>query len=455
MTTSASNLATSTLDKVAQALASVPRAAYSVPHVYPAAAPAYALAPMAERPHPRSDQLRLYVHVPYCRYHCTFCHFAVRVGGDAGAMARYVRALKEELRWVEPGTPLSQLFMGGGTPTALDPGLLDEVLESIFERMPLHGRHVHTVEASPETISPAHIEVLKRRGIRRVSMGIQSLDAEVLGVVQRRHSPEQALSACELLVGSGLILNVDLIYGLPRQTEESFLRDLRAIAERGVPSLTLYSLRINERTPVTKVLRDEDCFDLARLMRWREFLTRSAEDLGYTQTRWHTFKRLDTSARFHERLPHFDDSGSGYQLGIGMSARSQLGHTVYRNHDNLGVYLQRVERGQSPVEQVVRLTEEDRMTQFVARSIGDGKTLVRAHYERTFGRPFDQDFGEVLTRLTAAGLIEDDGAVLALSELGKLVYDIVILAFYPKHARDWLAASRASLVRSGPALSPL
>lgn len=455
ISTATTNLSASTLEKVAHALASVPRAAYSVPHVYPAAAPAYTLEPMAERPRPLSDHLRLYVHVPYCRYHCTFCHYAVRVGGDTGAMARYVRALKDELRWVEPGTPLSQLFVGGGTPTALAPALLDEVLEGIFNRMPLHGRHVHTVEASPETISPAHIEVLKRRGIGRVSMGIQSLDGNVLGVVQRRHSPEQALAACDLLVDSGLIVNVDLIYGLPRQTEESFLRDLRAIAERGVPSLTMYSLRINERTPVARVLRDADRFDLAGLMRWRAFLTRSAEDLGYTQSRWHTFKRLDTSARSHERLPHFDASGSGYQLGIGMSARSQLGHTVYRNHDNLDVYLDRVERCRSPVEQVVRLSEEDRMTQFVARSIGDGKTLARAHFERTFGRPLDQQFGEVLTRLTAAGLIDDDGAIIGLSQLGKLAYDIVTLAFYPKHARDWLAASGASLVRADPALSPL
>jgi oxygen-independent coproporphyrinogen-3 oxidase len=285
-------------------------------------------------------------------------------------------------------------------------------------------------------------------------MGIQSLDNTVLGAVHRRHSAEQALAACELLVGSGLIVNVDLIYGLPHQTEESMRRDLTAIAERGVPSLTLYSLRINERTPVARALRDEDRFDLAGLMRWRAFLVRVTRDLGYTQTRWHTFKRLDTSARSHERVAHFDDSGSGYQLGIGMSARSQLGHTVYRNHDNLDVYVERVERGQSPVEHVVRLSEEDRKTQFIARSIGDGKTLDRARYERTFGCQFNQDYGDVLGRLAGAGLVEDDGSVVALSELGKLAYDIVTLAFYPQHSRDWLAASRASLVRTEPAVSP-
>jgi oxygen-independent coproporphyrinogen-3 oxidase len=446
-------LSPSTLAQVARALASVPRGAYSVPHVYPAAAPAYESAPKAERPHPDSDHLRLYVHVPYCRYHCSFCHYAVRVGANAAAMARYVRALGDELAWVEPGTPLSQLFMGGGTPTALPPDLLDAVLAGIFGRMPPHGRHVHTVETSPETISPGHVEVLKRRGIGRVSMGIQSLDDDVLGTVHRRHSSAQALAAVDLLVGSGLILNVDLIYGLPHQTPESFLRDLRALAERGVPSFTTYSLRLNERTPVARVLREDERFDLSGLMRWRALVARGAQHLGYVQTRWHTWKRLDSRAREHERLAHYDDSGSGYQLGIGVSARSHLRHAVYRNHDNLDVYLERVERGGSPVEQVLRLGETDRMTQLIARSIGDGKPLARVRYERAFGRPIDEDFGDVVARLTEAGLVDDDGATLALSELGKLAYDVVTLAFYPPHAREWLArrGERVSLIRSDTA----
>jgi oxygen-independent coproporphyrinogen-3 oxidase len=150
-------------------------------------------------------------------------------------------------------------------------------------------------------------------------MGIQSLEEDLLGRVQRRHTPEQALAACELLVGSGLIVNVDLIYGLPGQTEQSFARDLRLISERGVPAVTLYSLRINERTRLGQLL-DGARVDLPKLMRWRAFVKSTAEELGYTQTRFHTFKRLNSPAKKHERLPTFDQSMSGFQLGIGMSA---------------------------------------------------------------------------------------------------------------------------------------
>ena len=195
----------------------------------------------------------------------------------------------------EPGTPLSQLFVGGGTPTALHPELLDQVLAAIFDRMPLYGRHVHTVEASPETISPAHIEVLKRRGVGRVSMGIQSLDNAVLGAVHRRHSAEQALAACELLVGSGLIVNVDLIYGLPtrrrrasagicghRWTRGPVAHALQPAHQRAHPG----SQGASRRGPIRS--RRADAVAGVRRVR---------RDLGYTQTRWHTFKRLDTSAR--------------------------------------------------------------------------------------------------------------------------------------------------------------
>ena len=291
---------------------------------------------------------------------------------------------------------------------------------------------MHTIETSPETLSQAHLDVILRHGIGRVSMGIQSLVPEVLDTVHRRHEASQALAAAELLVASGLVVNVDLIYGLPGQTPESFLADLTTLAALGVPALTCYSLRVTERTPVTRALGGEP-FDLARLMAWRAFVKESAESLGYAQTRWHTFKRLDSIAATHERMPSFDEKSlRGFQLGVGMSARSNLGHAVYRNHPVHDVYIERIERGESPVEEVFRFDEDDRKTQFVARSLGDGKPLVHSAYQSAFGRAFDDDFGDVLDRLRTGGLVDDDGVVVVLTERGKLVYDLVTLAFYPE-----------------------
>ncbi len=433
--------------RVGSALASVPTAAYSVPHVYPSAAPAYRHAPFASRSLPTTDQIRLYVHLPFCRYHCSFCHFAVRAGASATQMERYVAAVRKELECVPPGMPLSQLYVGGGTPTAIPPDLLDEVLAAIMDRMPRHGAHIHTVETSPETLSEAHLTVLRRRGIGRISMGVQTLDEDVLDRVRRAHTRAQTLDACALLAGSGMIANVDLLYGLPGQTRETLRDDMHALAEAGIPALTLYSLRVNERTPISKTLGGAP-FDLAGLMGWRAFVKRTAEDLGYTQTRWHTFKRLDSIARNHERVACFDDTLAGFQLGVGMSARSHLGWTVFRNHTSFDEYLRRIDCELSPVEEAFPLDAHDRRTQLIARTIGDGGVLARARYEAAFGTTFDDDFASVLPRLAAAGLLEDDAEQVALSELGALVYDLVTLAFYPPHAQAWLRArERHAFVR--------
>lgn len=438
------------VDHVARALGGAPRAAYTTPIVYPWAVQNFVPRPLAERPYPPADQLRLYVHIPFCNYHCTFCFYAVRAGAKRQEMERYVAALARELEWVPPGTSLSQLIVGGGTPTALPPDLLASTLAAICERMAAPTEDARTLEASPDSISEAHIRVLQKYGIGRVSIGIESLDDGVLGAVHRRHTPAQALAACRMVADSGLNLNVDLIYGLPGQTEDSFRRDLEALADSGVRSLCLYALRLNEKTPVAAQLHVAERLDLARLMRWRAFVTRAAEEAGFTQTRSYTFKRVDSGMSWHERHTAAPPDGTRVELGIGMSARSQLGHAVYRNHERIDVYMERVEQGQSPVESVFELGVRDRKTQFVASSLGNGRPLERAAYARAFGVSIDSDFDELLERLRSAALIDDDSRRIVLTETGKLVYDRVLLCFYPERAQGWLHSRAATPRRSQP-----
>jgi oxygen-independent coproporphyrinogen-3 oxidase len=441
--TSTSPLPPARLDAVAAALGATPPVTHAAAHVYPAAAPAFAPSPREERVQAAARELRLYVHVPFCNYRCNFCYYATRVGDDRSQQERYVDALARELEWAPADARLSQLFVGGGTPTVLPADLLDRLLARVFERVPPTGRHGHTVEASPESLTEEHLGALRARGVHRVSMGVQSLDPDVLDGVQRRHDRRQVMDAVALAVGAGVILNVDLMYGLPRQSEDSFRRDLETIAGCGAHSVTLYDLRVTRRTPLGRSLKDEERLDLLQLLHWRALVRDLTAELGFTQTRWHTFKRLDSIAARHERAPCFDADMQGYQLGIGMSARSHLRTTIYRNHDRLHEYVRRVEAGASPVEQVFRLGPADLRTQFVARTLGDGKPLARAAYEHAFGTPLEADYGDVVARLAGAGLVADRGEALELTELGRLVYDRVMLQFYPKHAIEWLWAQAA------------
>lgn len=438
-----------TAAEILAAVGPIPGVAYAASHVYPISAPAFLKTPRAERERPAAKFLRLYVHVPFCNYACSFCFYAIVVRADRARMQRYLGAVERELEWVEPGTPISQLFVGGGTPTALPPDLLDRLLTAVFRRARPFGQGIHTVETSPETLTADHLAVLSAHGIGRVSMGIQSLEDEILAGVHRRHTTAQALAACRTLAASGLLANVDLIYGLPGQTEESFRRGLERVVETGVQSLTLYNLRVNEATPVARVLARDERLDLVRLMRWRAYVEQAANELGFVQTRWHAFVKRDSAATRHERLPSFDaEKVEGHQLGVGMSAHSQLGASFYRNHRSFETYVARIERGESPVEDTFPLGLADRKTLFIARSLGDGKPLAQAAWRRAFGSAIEDDFGPLLSRLQKARLIEPDAQQhLILTGTGRLVYDLITMAFYPDHARHWLDAR--SSVRLG------
>jgi oxygen-independent coproporphyrinogen-3 oxidase len=434
------------LERIMQALGGVQRVAYAPTSVYPMAAPAFAATPSAERPHPAGGPLGVYIHVPFCEYGSTFCFYARRVGASAEQMRRYVAAAVRELGWVIPGTPLSQLYVGGGTPTSLPADLLDELLATVFARVRDDGQQIHTVECSPETLTDEHLRVFRRRGIWRVSLGIQSFDDAVLDGVKRRHSGAEALAACEQLVDGGFVVNVDLIYGLPRQTEATFRSDFETVAARGVDSVTAYNLRLNERTPVIGQLRQDERLDLARLIHWRALVRRTADALGYRQKRWYEFLRSVPAGEV--RKPHFEDVTSiGNQIGIGPSARSRLESIIYRDHFNVQRYIERVEAGQSPVEETFVLSVEDWKVRFVALSLGDGKPLNRSEYACEFGCSVEEDYGEALHRLLAAGLASDDGECISLTETGKLVYDHVTLAFYPQRARGWLEGREPLLQR--------
>lgn len=439
-------------DALLTAIGGVPRVAYEAAHVYPLSAPDFTPAPGRIREQPEGGALRLYVHIPFCRYACTFCFYAKRTTASRTVMQRYVDALRRELDGFSPADALQQLYVGGGTPTALPADLLDTTLAAVTARLPLAPAGCHTVEASPESVTSEHVDVLRNRRIGRVSLGVQSLDDSLLQSVNRRHSAQQARDACALLITSGLSVNVDLIYGMPNQTEASVEHDIDTFAALGVDSLTVYSLRLNELTPLARGLEDVERIALPRLLQWRRFVEMTMERAGYEQRRWHVFSRRGRGVT-HDRAPGMNAFGSGREVGIGVSAYSHLDETIYRNQLGFDAYLERIEAGDSPVADAFALSAADRRALFVARTLGDGRALVAADYHSTFGTAFEDDFGSVLERLQQARLIVESGNAYSLSALGRLAYDLVTIAFYPDVARRWLDQRQQSVSTRQAAVS--
>ncbi|WP_372368915.1 coproporphyrinogen-III oxidase family protein [Candidatus Uabimicrobium sp. HlEnr_7] len=418
-------------------------APYAPPHVFPMSAPTFSKAVQAPRPK-ILGLTGVYIHIPFCRYACNFCFYVKQIGATRAKMENYVQALKREIEDHLPiDTLLNQVFIGGGTPTALPPDLLDEVLTAIFSRTDRSQESSHTVECSPETLTDEHINIFKKHGIHRVSMGIQTFQDKVLDNVHRRHSGEQALLACKKLTSSGLMVNIDLIYGLPGQTHEDFRNDFELLAQLKVNCVNAYSLRVNESTPVLAVLEQQERLELEQLLKWRAFVERTAVELGYEQRHWQRF--MLPSTNFELNLT------SNNLIGFGASARSFIDNTVYRNHPQIKEYMSRAENHISAVEEIFELGVEHQKTYFITRSLGAGKPLNYKEYHQSFDRIFKEDYEDVCQRLLKADLIFENNNTLEMTDAGKLVYDLVTLAFYPPQLQKWLEQKHAeALVRRQP-----
>ncbi|MFM7736919.1 MAG: hypothetical protein ACKPBU_13185, partial [Alphaproteobacteria bacterium] len=149
------------------------------------------------------------------------------------------------------------------------------------------------------------------------------------------------------------------------------------------------------------------------------------DDLGLERRRPYFFEPRGTRS-----LP--EQSPDEPLLGVGTSARSQIGDTVFRNLDRSTGYVERIERGESPVETSFRLREGDRQALFVAATLGNGGSLRRDDWRRRFGRPIDDEHGGRMAALRDGALLVDDGESIRLSTDGLLVYDRVVLGFYPE-----------------------
>lgn len=433
------------LIQIRSALGEPSRIAYECAHVYPLSAPNFQRDEQVRLARRTSGVRKLYIHVPFCNYACAFCFYVKQIGSSIDQKQEIVDCLIKELQSIEPGANLDLLYIGGGTPTALPPILLDKLLSAIRAKTVFSPNLSFTIECSPESVNAKHLECFGAHQVNRISIGVDTLNSQILQLINRRHNREMALRACHDLLETGAFVNIDLIYGFPGQKKESFAQDLRDLAAIGPHSFTLYNLRLNERTPLIRHSLPSPLEDLGELVEWRALVERLTTELGYVQTRWHTFVRQNIPASNYKRTPCVDGFSEGRQLGIGPSALSHLGYSLYRNIESVQKYANRVLAGESPVDSTFELETQDQQTLFVARTLGDGEQLSRSEYETAFGHSVESDFGPVLKRLSEAGLITQNDQNISLSSTGRLVYDLVMLSFYPAKASKWLHSRQSTL----------
>ena len=264
--------------------------------------------------------LSLYIHIPWCVKKCPYCDFNSHESRTEIPEKRYVAALIADLEQSVPrvyGRKIKSVFFGGGTPSLFSADSINEILSAVHMLTPLdYGAEV-TLEANPGAVDTAHFLGYKQAGINRVSLGIQSFNADYLNALGRIHDDKQAIQATELALTIFERVNLDVMYGLPNQSLEHALQDARQAVSLNPDHLSFYHLTLEPNTPFHRTPPSLPSEDVSADMQEEiEFLL--AEN-GYEHYETSAFCKPNNQARHNLNYWQFGD-----YLGIGAGAHSKL-----------------------------------------------------------------------------------------------------------------------------------
>jgi oxygen-independent coproporphyrinogen-3 oxidase len=282
----------------------------------------------------------LYVHIPFCSAICPYCDFAVVRSRRADHQPFLRRLAGEAARYSQSATVFDSIYLGGGTPSALHPEALAELVAMLRGAFRLDQEVRLSIEVNPEDVDAGSVDAWRGLGIHTVSLGVQALDDATLRFLGRRHRRREALAAIALVRAAGFAaVSVDLIYAVPGQTVEHWRAVLEQVAAMGVDHLSCYELTVHEGTPFERWRARGDLRLPEDRRRYELFLAthRSLEDLGLIGYEVSNFARSrELRSRHNQKYWHHAP-----YLGLGPSAHSFDGRRRWWNRRGLRDYLER------------------------------------------------------------------------------------------------------------------
>jgi oxygen-independent coproporphyrinogen-3 oxidase len=384
-----------------------------------------------ERPAP----LSLYLHLPFCEHLCYFCACTVVISGNHSVEESYLATIEREIAWVSSRAgsdrPVIQLHWGGGTPTYFSPERAGRLAGRLREAFRFAPDAEISVEVDPRVTSREHLAVLREMGFNRVSMGVQDFDPTVQKAVNRIQSAEQTadLVAAARELGYGGI-NMDLIFGLPHQTPESFARTIDRVLAIGPDRLAVYSyanvpwMKKHQKLLETKLPSEREKFEI-----FRTALSRFTE-AGYEYIGMDHFARPDDELSLARRNRTLHRNFQGYTtkagtdlLGLGMSAIGAIGDAFVQNRRDLPGYRSAVESSGSAAFRGFRLSLDDRLRREIIASMLCHGVVEIPEIEAKYRIRFGEYFADALERLAACaadGLVEISATELTATPLGRV-----------------------------------
>jgi len=389
--------------------------------------------------------LSLYVHIPFCESLCYYCACNKIITKHHDRAAAYLRYLAREVDLhtlqIGMGRPVTQLHLGGGTPTFLSDEELRQLMDMLGRSFKLAAGGEFSIEIDPRTVNGERLEVLAELGFNRLSFGVQDFDPEVQKAVHRIQPAEQVFSLMEQARRVGFdSVNIDLIYGLPRQTSETFARTLEQVRELRPDRIALYGYaHLPERfKPQRRIVPAElpgGASKLALLSQSLAALTAA----GYDYIGMDHFALPNDSLAVAKRQGRLHRNFQGYStqpdcdlIGLGVSAIGRIGATYSQNAKTMEEYCDHLDQGRLPVARGLALGRDDLARRAVIMALMcQGQVLFESielawllDFRSYFAAELDQ-----LAELEAQGLVTIDESCIQVTPTGWYFVRAVAMVF--------------------------
>lgn len=366
----------------------------------------------------------IYIHIPFCKQKCHYCNFyslaSIKYIDDV------VKAIGKELVLAKnylQTKSVSTIYFGGGTPSLLSLKHLEYIFGVIEKNYIVDADAEITLEANPDDLNKEKIKGLLKTPINRLSIGVQSFYDEELKYLNRSHSSKTAQNVIHRVRDAGIEnLTIDLIYGIPVSTDESWRSNLQMCFDMKIPHISCYALTVEPNTALDVFIRNKKMKPVSdeKIINQFNILTAAIKKQGYQQYEISNFCRDKQYAK-HNTGYWF---GEPY-LGVGPSAHSY--NTISRrwNIANIISYLSSIEKGDIPFDEEV-LDEKQRYDEYIMTRLRTQWGVALQALQNDFGTAKKEFFNKKISKFITSGHIIDSGDVFTFSDKGKLISDHVI-----------------------------
>lgn len=377
-----------------------------------------------------SKPLSLYIHIPFCVRKCHYCDF-LSAPGNTTVVEKYIAALLKEIESYAPKIQdyqINTVFIGGGTPSLLTPEQVKRLTDAVKA---LAGGILHniefTIEANPGTVDDEKLSTYVENGVNRISFGLQSMYPELLQKLGRIHSYEDFLTCYGQARKAGFQnINVDLISGIPGLTLSMWQETLKEVLQMAPEHISAYSLIVEEGTPFykweqegkLKLPSEEE--ELQMDISTREILTEG----GYSRYEISNYSRSGFACKHNLAYWRLQD-----YLGVGLGAASYFEGERFRGTDSLEVYLTAIENSVFPKQECHKLTETERMEEFMFLGLRTVQGISTDIFFEMFGKPYEDIYGDITASLERKNLLARKGTYIFLTERGMDVSNPVLAEF--------------------------